>query len=274
LASPPVLGIPRRESRMQPRSPYEGARVAERTNMPLRPLRIAAVAIALVAAVPATPAGVAGAQVYDLAISGIPIGTVTLRSELSGKDYRAAGKITPTALISALTSYSFDGAATGVVDAEGRITPARFSADSTSPRAERRTEIEWRDGAPVKVSVVPPRKHAPDPDGVLGALDPVSASFALLRDAPLGQICATSIDVFDGSRRSRLTLAEPVAAANGRYACAGTYAQLEGERQSFATEAEYPFTLIFAPAEDGETFRLERIETRTRFGPAVVTRRG
>lgn len=241
--------------------------------MPLRPFRLAAAALALLAAGAATPAGVAGAQVFDLAISGIPIGTVTLDSQQSGKDYRASGKITPSALISALTSYSFDGAATGVVDGKGAVRPTRFRADSTSPRAARRTEIEWRDGTPVRVSVVPPRKHAPDPDGVVGALDPVSASYALLRDAPLDRICATSVDVFDGSRRSRLTLARPVATSDGRFACAGVYAQLEGERQSFATEAEYPFTLIFAPGE-GDMLQLERIETRTRFGPAIVTRRG
>ncbi|MBP7243341.1 DUF3108 domain-containing protein [Amaricoccus sp.] len=241
--------------------------------MPLRPLRLAAAAAAFLAAGAATPAGVAGAQVYDLAISGIPIGTVTLRGEQSGKDYRATGKITPTALISALTSYSFDGVASGVVDGGGKVQPVRFSADSTSPRAARRTEIEWSGATPVKVSVVPPRKHAPDPNGVVGALDPVSASFALLRDAPVERICATSIDVFDGSRRSRLTLGEPVATGDGRFSCAGIYAQLEGEKQSFATEAEYPFTLIFGPGA-GEMLQLERIETRTRFGPAVVTRRG
>ena len=101
---------------------------------------------------------------------------------------------------------------------------------------------------------------------------PVSAGFALLRDNSPDAICNTTIDVFDGSRRSRLSVGKPVAAGDG-YSCAGTYARLEGEAHSLSSQSEYPFTLTFAPAGVGQV-RIERIETRTRFGPAVISRRG
>lgn len=229
-------------------------------------------ALALVAVSAGAPRAAEG-QVYDLAVSGVPIGAVTIRSAESGGAYEAQSTIIPNAFFSALTSYRFDGTAKGRVARDGRVIPARFSADSTSPRATRRTEIEWQGDTPVKVSVTPPRKHAPDPAGVVGALDPVSAGFALLRDNTAAAICDVAVDVFDGSRRSRLTLAGPVAAADGTYSCAGTYAQLEGEKHDFVAEARYPFRLVFAPRGDG-MLTLERIETRTRFGPAVVSRRG
>ncbi len=124
----------------------------------------------------------------------------------------------------------------------------------------------------MRVSVQPPRKHAPDPARVVGALDPVSAGFALLRDNAPENICDVSVDVFDGSRRSRLTVGKPVAAQGG-FVCEGTYARLEGEAHSLSSQSEYPFTLTFAPTGDGQV-RIERIETRTRFGPAVISRRG
>ena len=176
------------------------------------------------------------------------------------------------ALVAAVTSYAFDGRAKGVIDASGNVRPSSFKADSSSPRAKRRTVIEWDGATPVRVSVEPPRKHAPDPARVVGALDPVSAGFALLRDNAPENICAVSVDVFDGSRRSRLTVGEPVA-EDGGFVCRGIYARLEGEAHSLSSQAEYPFTLHFAPAGDG-LVRIERIETETRFGPAVVSRRG
>lgn len=245
--------------------------------MRLRPtgrLRSALAAVVLAAAPAlAAPALSAGAQVYDLAVSGIPIGAVTISSAVSGESYEATGTIVPNAFIGALTSYRFDGVARGRLTRDGRVVPVRFSANSSSPRATRRTEIEWRGETPVKVSVEPPRKFAPNPAKVVGALDPVSTAFALLRDNSADAICDVAVYMFDGSRRSRLSLAAPAKAADGTYSCAGTYSQLEGEKHDFSTEAEYPFTLIFAP-RGGGMLTLERIETRTRFGPAVVTRRG
>ncbi len=239
--------------------------------MPLRrSLRAALVAAGLMAAGAAAPSQADGA--FDLTLSGVRVGTVTLRTEQSGSDYRAASTITPSVVVGAFTSYAFDGRASGRIDAGGKVTPVSFTADSTSPRATRRTEIEWRGDTPIRVSVEPPRRNPPDPARVVGALDPVSAGFALLRDNAPDKICDTSIEVFDGSRRSRLALGKPAASGAG-FTCAGSYARLEGEAHSLSSQTEYPFTLVFAPTGDG-LVRIERIQTRTRFGPAVIARRG
>lgn len=231
--------------------------------MPLRPLLLAASALA---------AAPAGAETFGLSLAGIPLGTVTLDAARSGDDYAAAMRVTPNGLIAAMTSYSFDGRSNGKIDADGDLAPLRFVARSSSPRADRRTEIEWEGEVPVHVSVVPPRASAPDPSGVVGALDPVSAGLALLGESDPEAICDAEIEVFDGSRRSRLKVSEP-AAGDGGLTCAGVYARIEGEAHSLSSQREYPFTLTFLPAGDG-TVRLERIETQTRFGPAVVSRRG
>lgn len=236
------------------------------------PLRASLIAIGLAAAGSAASAQ-SDSATYNLSVSGIPLGTVTLRSEQSGNGYLAGVRITPNGLVSAVTGYSFDGRASGLVDASGKVTPQVFEADSRSPRAKRRTEIEWSGDTPVRVSVEPPRNNAPDPARIVGALDPVSASFALLRDTSKEALCNASIDVFDGSRRSRLSLGAPVAGEDGAVTCSGAYAKLEGEAHSFSPQGEYPFTLTFAPGDAGR-MRLERIETQTRFGTAVVARSG
>lgn len=237
-----------------------------------RVLSASIAAVGLLAAGAATPAQSGLARTYDLTLAGVFLGTISLRAEQEGDAYEAFGVVTPSALVGALTRYAFDGRAVGRIDADGRVTPVSFTADSTSPRATRRTEIEWRDGAPVRVSVEPPRRRQADLANVVGALDPVSAGFALLRDAAPEQICASEVEVFDGSRRSRLVLREPVEAAGG-FTCEGLYARIEGEENTLAVDDETPFTVTFLPNGEGEV-RLERIETRTRFGLAVISRRG
>lgn len=214
----------------------------------------------------------AQSDVFDLTVAGIPLATVTLRAESSDGAYTAFSSIAPNGFVGAFTDYAYSGRATGRMDASGKLKPVRFESDSTSPRATRRTEIDWVNGAPVNVSVVPPRRSQVDPLRGSGALDPVSAGFALLRENDPGKVCDTEVEVFDGSRRSRLALGKPV--ADGQMVvCSGSYSRLEGEAHTLSNQSEYPFRLTFSPNGAGKV-RLERIETKTRFGVAVVSRRG
>ena len=84
--------------------------------------------------------------------------------------------------------------------------------------------------------------------------------------------CDTTVDVFDGSRRSRLRLAKP--APDGEaLVCAGTFARIEGEAHSMADLREFPFRLVFVP-NGGGLYQLDRIEAPTNFGQAVLSRQG
>jgi uncharacterized protein DUF3108 len=237
--------------------------------MPLRlsDLRPLALGLALVSGGTAE----AGESHFDFYIAGIRVGALTLGAEQVGDSYSATGRI-DTAGIAGLLDFFFDGQAAGSLGRNGKVVPIRFAATSKSPRALRHTLIEWEDGTPVKVSVEPPRDSAPDPAQQAGTLDPVSASFRLLRDAPADAICDTTLDVFDGSRRSRLRLAPPVETADGLI-CDGAYARLEGEGHSLADLREFPFRIVFR-RNGGGLAQLERIEAPTSFGSAVIERRG
>lgn len=212
------------------------------------------------------------AAVFDFYIAGLRTGEVTLGAEQAEGEYAAASRIRASGILGAVTGFYFDGRATGRIGEDGTLLPDRFVATSKSPRAERRTEIDWRDGTPSRVTVEPPRGTAPDPAEQTGALDPVSAGFALLRDAPPARLCDASVEVFDGSRLSRLELG-PAVERDQRLTCAGVYARIEGEAHSLSDQTEYPFELVFRRNRAGLA-ELERIETRTRFGLAVIERRG
>jgi len=216
--------------------------------------------------------GAAEEATFDFYISGIRAGEMTLDIETGDGGYKAASRIEAAGLVGMLVSFYYDGKATGRLNGDGKVVPQRFIANSKSPRAERHTEIDWENGTPTRVSVEPPRKTAPDPAQQGGTLDPISAGVAILRDAAPDEICDASIDVFDGSRRSRLTLSKPVARDNA-FICAGSYSRIEGEAHTLSSQREYGFEVVFRRNGSGVA-QLERIETRTNFGLAVVERRG
>jgi hypothetical protein len=209
---------------------------------------------------------------FDFYIAGIRVGELSFQSTRSGTEYAAASRVDAAGLIGAFVTFFFEGESTGSVSGTGAVVPETYRSDSKSPRGPKRTEIDWEGGVPVKVSVEPPRESAPDPAQQRGTLDPISAGLALLFDRPANGVCNTAVDVYDGSRRSRLVLGAPEAAA-GEIACGGTYARLEGEASSMASAREFPFRLVFHANGDGSA-ELRRIETRTDFGKAVLERRG
>lgn len=228
-------------------------------------------AAGLFAAIAASGANAAPAT-FDFTVAGLPIGTIATNSSQEGSRYGAIANIDATGLLGFFTSFYFHGRSSGTVRGDGTVLPARFEAESKSARAVRRTTIDWKDGRPVSVSIEPPRSDNADPAEQGGTLDPVSAAFRLLRDMPEGDVCNVTVDMFDGSRRSRLSVGEP--RANGStLTCDGTYARMKGESLGSLDRNQFPFTLTYAVGADGIA-RVQRIEAPTNFGKALVARKG
>lgn len=237
------------------------------------PIRLACfLTLALVAGLLGIASGARATEAQlDFHIAGFRVGVLAMGASQDGSRYTATGRIDPTGLVALFSDYFFDGTATGSVRPDGRVLPERYDAVSKSPRRLRNTVIEFRNGTPVRATVEPPRSTAPDPAAQRGALDPVSAGFRLFRDMPVGEICNATVDVFDGSRRSRLRLAAPVAAGE-LLTCAGSFSQIEGEAHSAGQHPEFPFQVAFRANGDGIA-QIERIEAPTRYGRAVLSRR-
>lgn len=207
---------------------------------------------------------------FAFTIAGIRAGTLTMSFDEQGTDYTAKARIDTAGVVGMFADFFFDGTSTGTLGGGGKVIPATYAATSKSPRALRHSKITWKGGVPVSVSVNPPRSSAPDPATQGGTLDPVSAGFRLFRTGPADSLCNTTVDTFDGSRRSRLKLGAPKD-AGGRLVCEGSFARIEGEAHSMADLREFPFKLVFGPAADG-LYQLDRIEAPTNFGRAVIAR--
>ena len=118
---------------------------------------------------------------FDFSVAGIRVGSLMMEGEQKAGRYDARSRIDTAGIVGMFLAFFFDGTSTGSL-AGTQVVPGRYDATSKSPRALRKTAIEWKDGTPVKVSVEPPRSTAPDPAKQAGTLDPVSAGFRLLRD--------------------------------------------------------------------------------------------
>jgi hypothetical protein len=239
--------------------------------MPL-PFRARGLAVALGVILAGAGAARAEQASFDFTVAGFRIGTMAMNASQSGSSFSAAANVDATGLVGFFTSFFFHGTASGAVKRDGTVVPARFEAQSKSSRAVRQTTIEWKNGTPASVSVVPPREGGADPADQAGTLDPVSAAFRLLRDAPKASVCNTTVEMFDGSRRSRLKVA-PAQAKGTILTCSGSYARMKGESLGSLDKNAFPFTLTFAVGADGIA-RVQRIEAPTNFGTAVVARRG
>ncbi len=208
---------------------------------------------------------------FDFYVSGIPVGKMSLSTSETKSSYSARSRIEASGFIGMLLTFYYDGESKGAITRQGAIVPALFEAHSKTPRTDRRTRIDWKNGTPVSVNVNPARDNAPDPAKQTGTIDPISAGFAILRDLPQDQLCDKTLMVFDGSRLSRLRL-DPAKDGGGTFTCVGKYARVEGEAHTLSDQREFPFELVFSK-QSGGVGRLEQIQTDTSFGRAVLRRR-
>ena len=90
-----------------------------------------------------------------------------------------------------------------------------------------------------------------------------------LRDAPPEQLCDRVLLVYDGSRVSRRRSA--TGCRQGRLHRVGSYARIRAPRIPCRASASFPFDLVATGS--GGIAQLQRIETSTGFGRAVLQRR-
>ena len=163
---------------------------------------------------------------------------------------------------------------TGTVSGNGTVVPATLPGQFQVAAGAQRTEIDWQATAPRSGSRSnPPRNSAPDPAKQGGTLDPISAGLrGPLRPA--------------GERRlrhqhRRLRRHAPVAAGARppprppapRSPAAAATPGSRARRAAWRARASSRSAWSSARNGDGMA-ELERIETRTNFGRAVLERRG
>jgi hypothetical protein len=164
-------------------------------------------------------------------------------------------------------NYSGQSAGTHRDDA---YTPRRYSGQTNTGTRESQVKLRFDNGIPTVNSYLPDREKRDydiEPSEQRGAIDPLTATAVVLMDQPSAQMCNRSIPMFDGRRRSKLTIAPPVIDGDSA-TCAGTYTRLAGfSPEDLQERVNFPFTLMYTRI-DADTFRLTSFTTKTTFGSA------
>ncbi|MFC3060463.1 DUF3108 domain-containing protein [Paenirhodobacter populi] len=213
--------------------------------------------------------------VFDFSLRGITAGQLAINGEIKGNTYSASGVLKTSGFLGAIRTLRYDAQVSGRY-AQGRFTPSRM--DETAQRGNERVEyvMLYRNGVPAGVTRNPPRQPREsdvDPAAQGGTIDPLTALYAVLRDVDRGEACRFSAYMFDGSKRSQVTLSEPVAAGNG-VRCSGEYRRIAGfSEREMREKPRFPFTLTYAPTPDGQRLRVVSIDTDTILGKGRLIRR-
>ena len=159
--------------------------------------------------------------------------------------------------------------------ASGALRPLQFEAESFDSETRQQVAIRYGAGRPQSVEADPPFKPKPwqiAPRDQPGTLDPLSAAVSLIAPQPRAALCNRSVEVFDGRRRSRLSLARPEP-RGGRIRCEGAYRRVAGYRAKALEADPFPLAVWYAQGPDG-LWHLVRAAAPTPYGAAVLTRAG
>lgn len=240
---------------------------------PIRALRLGAVLLLAGAGMAqATETGV-----FDVSLGGVRAAVVQYAANAEGERYAVTGKVNTTGLLGAVVRASYEATARGREPSPGEYRPSSFTEIRDASKEVSRAEMLFRSGRPQIKTYDPPRKsdrHAVDPATQAGTVDPMTVIYAALRDQPRERVCDLSLQVFDGKRRSAVTLSRPSAeTGDGRITCQGLYRRIAGwSPSSLAEKSRFPFEMTYARQDDG-SYRVVRVTTDTTFGRAVLQRR-
>jgi hypothetical protein len=216
------------------------------------------------------------ARTFDIYVGGIHGAELDFTAEWQeGGRFAGRSELRTYGIVDAFWSGFYRVSAEGRLEGD-RFLPDRFEADSAFGGDRQRVAVEFEAGRPTVTLAEPPFKPRPwqiVPEEQAGTLDPFAAALALLRPGPAEAVCNRSVEIFDGRRRSRISLGAPEAGKDG-IRCPATYERVAGfSPKQMRRQASFPFNAVFRTGEDGIA-EVWELWGDTGFGVAVVRRRG
>ena len=213
-------------------------------------------------------------QKYSIYVGGIKLGGMALTGRERDRNYKVSVSVKGEGILSRLVKFSFSGSSEGTVDGVGKPVPTLFRSYNERKGVTRETKMTYRGGEPRTINWAPNRTRKPFDARAAeqaGTLDPIAAAYFLLKDAPVGQACGKTVQVFDGARRSQVEVKERKQ-QKGKWICEGVYTRLQGwSADDLAEKRRFPFRLVFRE-RDG-VMVLERFQTESLYGLMAAIRR-
>ena len=207
---------------------------------------------------------------YDVRFRGVTVATATLAVNGNGQSYALAGRVRSAGMGHVFSRLRFE------MEAQGRrsgdeVRPRIYRDDVDTGRRQSAVGLAWS-GPNVQITRQAP---APGPEAVLpsaasGTVDPLSVLWRMTALGWTGMPCGWSEAVYDGARRSELSLAP--ATGNGRQlSCEGRYRRIAGYPSAdMADRRTFPFTTTYE--NHGGVWVLTEVRARSLYGPIRILR--
>ncbi len=209
-------------------------------------------------------------QTYEVRGLGVKLGVFQLRSAQTKAGYSVASRFETSGMMQVFARIRMDMQATGAL-AGAHPRPLRYSENIDTGRRQSDVTLTWRGGRPqVSGGHLNPEGTPADPAAQTDALDP--ASMLLLAAAPRAKeaLCGLTQPVFDGARRTRVTLA-PARGEQQEITCTGEFLREAGySAEQLARAKSFGLNLTYAPGPDG-LYLLNEAKVDTIFGPLRLT---
>ncbi len=214
------------------------------------------------------------AGTFDILLLGVKAGELHFAGRVENDRYTASGLLRSTGLLSIVREVSFEATAEGRARG-GRLMPTRYTENTDTGSRVSKAEMAFVGSTPQVKRYEPSRDPRPedvDPSTQAGALDPMTALYAVLRDVPRDSACQLNVPMFDGRRASRVQMSPDRSEADS-IDCTGAYVRVAGfSAEDMAERRVFPFTLRYARGDAG-LWRVVRVEFQTLYGKARLIRR-
>lgn len=214
------------------------------------------------------------AERFTIYLGGIKAAKLALSASFEGSSFSSRSVLKTTGLLKIFYSGFYTVAADGQIDASNTLKPATFEADSAFGDDRQQVRVTFNDLRPTTVEAKPkfkPKAHQIVPQEQSGVIDPLTAALTLMRPEPVAKLCNRSVDVFDGRRRSRITMSAPKT-VNGQIRCETLYEKVAGfSEKSMKRAPSFDFIVAFRERPDGLA-EVVQISGDTGYGLAVISR--
>jgi len=240
------------------------------------PLLVPALALCIGLAGPAQPQSlrIDDQGVFVISLRGLTAATLVFSGVQQNGRYAVNGEVKSAGIVAWVRKISYIAKVRGMVTGETYM-PTTYSEIANTGKRQSQSNITYASGVPSKIDYLPAREPSTggvDPATMGGAVDPLTALYATLRDVAPGEECKTNLRMFDGRRASRLRLSAPVRQGKN-VVCAGEYRRLQGfSDKDMAEKTLFPFTLTYSATGDGRMLVTE-IALETIYGQATMKRR-
>ena len=151
---------------------------------------------------------------FDVHVKGFKAGRLSLTTRTKGTAYAARILLRTTGLAAKILRYSFEATVRGRSD-NGHNRPDYYSEKSDTGKRQTDKTISYVNGLANVTQSKSRKPHWLRPKGQRNRLDPLTATYELLRNRPKATLCQQSFKLFDGARAVDIILTDTKTSGTG-----------------------------------------------------------